>query len=175
MNPTPGIDFARLSLKDALDLAVLVEEEAEERYLELTLQMEMHRTPRAAAFFRFMATNEKKHGEELQARRSKLFGDEPRRVRRAMLFDVEAPDYDEARAFMSPREALEAAMRSEQKAQAFFEAALPHLSDPEVRSLFEELRQEEVHHQALIEKEAGKLPAEDPLPADAFEDEPAAL
>ena len=33
-----------------------------------------------------------------------------------MIFDVEAPDYDEARAFMTPRQALEAALRAEKKA-----------------------------------------------------------
>jgi rubrerythrin len=35
MTTTRHIDFARLSLKDALDLAVLIEQEAEERYEEL--------------------------------------------------------------------------------------------------------------------------------------------
>jgi len=39
MTSTLGIDFASLSLKDALDLAVLVEEEARERYEEFADQM----------------------------------------------------------------------------------------------------------------------------------------
>ena len=43
-----GIDFAALSLKDALDLAVLIEEEAKERYEDLAEQMELHHTPEAA-------------------------------------------------------------------------------------------------------------------------------
>ena len=38
------IDFANLSIKDALDLAVLVEEEAEERYRELADNLEFHNT-----------------------------------------------------------------------------------------------------------------------------------
>src|SRR5206468_1401602 len=60
-----GIDFAALSLKDALDLAVLIEEEAKERYEDLAEQMELHHTPEAARFFRFMASNEEKHHAEL--------------------------------------------------------------------------------------------------------------
>ena len=61
------LDFSKLGLQDALDLAVLVEEEAHERYLELTDQMQQHHTPEAAQFFTTMAGNEKKHGEELRA------------------------------------------------------------------------------------------------------------
>jgi rubrerythrin len=169
---TRGIELATISLKDALDLAILVEEEAEERYHELEHQMEIHRTEEASAFFKFMATNEKKHGEELSARRKKLFGDAPRAVTRAMIFDIEAPDYDEARAFMSPREAFQVALRSEQKAFAFFDAAIPHLKDTEVKALFEELRGEEIHHQDLVNKELAKLPERDGLPLDAFVDDP---
>ena len=74
------IDFAALDLQDALDLAILVEEEAQERYVELVDQMEMHHTKEAATFFAAMARNEQKHGDELRARRRALFGDAPRRV-----------------------------------------------------------------------------------------------
>jgi rubrerythrin len=168
---TRGIDFARLSLKDALDLAVLIEEEAQERYLELADQMEAHRTPEAAAFFRFMATNEEKHGFELRQRREARFGAAPREVSRTALFDVEAPDYDEARAFMSPRAALEVALRCEEKAHAFFVAALPRLEDAEVRALFAELREEEVEHQELVRKEMAKLP-EEGIDDEPFVDDP---
>ncbi len=168
---TPGIDLTKLSLKDALDLAVLIEEEAQERYLELAHQMEAHRTPEAAAFFRFMAQNEERHGFELRQRREARFGDAPRAVSRSAIFDVEAPEYDEARAFMTARAALRVALRCELKAHAFFEAALPGLQDAEVRTLFEELREEEVRHQQLVEKELAKLP-EGGVDGEAFVDEP---
>jgi rubrerythrin len=171
---TRAIDFARLSLKDALDLAVLIEEEAHDRYVELFQQMEAHRTFEAAGFFLFMAGNEAKHGEELRARRQLLFGDAPRAVERSALFDVEAPDYDEARAFMSARAALEVALRCEQKAHAFFEAALPGIADTAVRALFEELREEEVHHQQLVRQELAKLPPGPGPDGEAFADEPVA-
>jgi len=168
------IDFASLSLQDALDLAILVEEEAEERYLEFVDQMEKHHTPEAAKFFATMARNEQKHGEELRARRRSLFGDAPRRMKRAMLWDVEAPDYDQSRAFMSARQAMEVALLSEQKAHGFFVQVIPHLVDPEVKRLFQELRDEEVLHQSLVREAMRSLPeGEDPDAGD-YEDEPVA-
>src|SRR5512139_3368184 len=166
------IDFSTLVLRDALDLAILIEEEAEERYKEFAHQMDIHHTPEATAFFRFMASNEAKHGAQLSQRRTQLFGDAPRAVTRAMLWDVEAPDYDKARAFMTPREAMDAALESEQKAHAFFVAALPQVSDADAKALFAELRDEEVEHQDLVSKEIAKLPPEPAVKPDDFADEP---
>jgi len=169
-----GIDFARLSLCDALDLAILIEEEAQERYEEFATQMELHHTPDAASFFRFMARNEAKHGEQLAARRQQLFGNATRVVTRAALWDVEAPDYDQVRAFMSVRQAMQAALDSETKAFAFFDQSLPLVTDPETKALFTELRQEEIEHQSLVNVELAKLPPDPDVSGDAFEDEPTA-
>lgn len=91
-----------------------------------------------------------------------------------MLWDVEAPDYDKARAFMSPRRAMETALACEEKAHAFFAGALSEIRDPAVRSLFEELRDEEVHHQDLVGRELAKLPPadDDGIDPEDFTDEP---
>lgn len=172
MEKTRAIDFATISLRDALDLAVLVEEEAAERYEEFTDQMVKHHNEEAAAFFRFMRRNEQKHGEQLAERRFKLFGEEPRSVRREMLFDIEAPDYDEARAFMTQKSALDAALRAEEKAHAFFVAALERVGHPDVRALFAELREEEIEHQELVKKEMAKLPPEGIMSTEDVADEP---
>ncbi len=169
------IDFATLDLQDALDLAILVEEEARERYLEFVSQMTQHHTPEAAAFFEAMAGNEEKHGEELKKRRRALFGEVPRRVSRDMLWDVEAPDYDETRAFMSARQAMGVALRAETKAQEFFVKALPHIADDDVRRLFEELRDEEVVHQTLVREALRNLPQETEADPEDYEDEPVGL
>jgi rubrerythrin len=166
------IDFAALDLQDALDLAILVEEEAHERYLELADQMQQHHTPEAATFFATMARNEERHGAELRARRHSLFGDTPRRVKRSQVWDVEAPDYDQVRAFMSARQAMETALESEKKAHAFFVGAIPHLKDPEVKRLFQELRDEEVQHQDLVRAAMRALPPESKGDAGDYEDEP---
>lgn len=171
---TLGIDFTKLSLCDALDLAILIEEEAEERYTEFARQMDQHHTPEAATFFRFMAGNEAKHGKVLRERRRAQCADAPRHVHRGMLFEVEAPEYDRARAFMTPRRAMEAALESETKAHAFFVAALQHVGDDGVRALFEELRDEEVEHQSMVLREIDKLPPDSGLSADDFGDDPVA-
>jgi rubrerythrin len=89
-----------------------------------------------------------------------------------MLFDVEAPDYDEARAFMTARRALGIALCCEEKAHAFFVAALPHVKDAKVSALFAELRDEEVLHQQLVRSELGRLPPGEEPDGEAFVDDP---
>jgi erythrin-vacuolar iron transport family protein len=167
---TANIDFTTLSAQDVLDLAILVEDEAAERYEELAHQLETHRTPEAAAFFRTMVRNEATHRARLLERRTRLYGDAPRAVSRAMLWDVEAPEYDEARAFMTVRQAMETALRSEEKAHAYFVAALAHVREPEVSALLEELRDDEVLHQEMIRREMARLEMEPE--AEDFVDEP---
>jgi len=169
------IDFTRLKLQDALDLAILIEDEAEERYREFAAQMEEYHTPEAGRFFRFMAANEKKHGDTLRARRRGSFGDAPATVDRDMLWEVEAPGYQEARAFMSVRQALNVALEAEKKAYAYFEAAVPHVGDAQVKELFQELKQEEAEHMELVNRELAQAPADDGLDPEAFVDEPPSL
>ncbi len=173
MSPV-SIEFTALTLRDALDLAVLIEEEARDRYEEFASQMELHHTPEAAKFFRFMAGNEEKHRAELAARRAELFGNAPATIRRGQLYDVEAPEYDEVRAFMTARDALQAAFRAEKKAYTFFAQALPQVTDAKVRTLFEELRGEEVQHQQLVLAELEKTPPDSALKQDDVADEPVA-
>jgi len=167
-----NVDFARLDLKDALDLAILVEDEARERYEEFAEQMEVHHTADAARFYRLMALYEARHGADIAARRKTLFGDAPCRMSRSMLWDVEAPDYDKARAFMTPRRALEVALESEVKAHAYFTAALPSITDPDVRALFVELQADEVQHRALVQAELDKLPPDPEVDVEDLVDEP---
>ena len=166
------VDFTGLDLKDALDLAILIEDEARERYEEFADQMEVHHTADAAQFYRFMAQNEARHGEEIAVRRKEIFGDAPSRMSRSMLWDVEAPDYDQARAFMTPRRALEVALESEIKAHAYFTAAIPSISDPEVKALFIELQGDEVHHKELVQAELDKLPPDSEVDVEDLVDEP---
>lgn len=169
---TKTLDLSTLDLKDALDLAILVEDEAKGRYDELAAQMEIHHTREAAAFFRFMSENEARHGEELAARRKQLYGEAPRRVDSSMLFEIEAPEYEKVHAFMTLHEALNVAMAAEVKAHWFFTDALKlPIADP-VRKLFLELQEEEVHHQALVGREIAKLPPDEAAPPEEFADEP---
>lgn len=172
--PTRGIDFATMTLRDALDLGILVEEEARDRYLELAEQMTQFRTPKAASLFEKMASYEELHRRELlERRRAEGFTGEPK-VHRSMLFDVEAPEYDEARAFMTPHEAVEVALKSEMKAHEFFFGLMSKVKDGVIRRLFGELAREEHEHQALLLAELDRLPPADQVQGDVG-DEPVAL
>jgi rubrerythrin len=167
-----AIDFANLSLVDALDLAILIEDEARDRYEEFADQMDMHHTPDAARFFRDMAINETKHGTELTERRQKLFPTEPRKVTRDMLWDVEAPGYEAARMIMTAHDAMEVALEAEIKAHDYFAAALQHVKDPDVKALFTELRDEEIEHQDMGKAAMAKLPPRPILTGEDVADEP---
>jgi erythrin-vacuolar iron transport family protein len=155
---TMQLDISTLNLQDALDLAVLIEKEAEERYLLFAAQLGERYRGDAADFFTMMARNEQRHGMELAERRRLLFGNAPSRVNADMIEDVEAPDTGKPRPYMSPRHALDVAMESEVKAYEFFDQALPGIQDLEVRKLFEELRDEEAEHQRLLREQMPKYP-----------------
>ncbi len=153
------IDFRTLNLQDALDLAISIEEEAKERYDYFVRQVGGGRyTGDAADMFRTMAGYEERHGTDLAARRRQLFGNAPRRITKDALDDVEAPDRGMPRVFMSARQAMEVALSSEQKAWEFFDGALPHIADPGVRALFEQLRGEEEQHIRLVKQRLERLP-----------------
>jgi rubrerythrin len=151
------LDFATLDLRDALDLAVLIEVEAYRRYKMFAAQLGRRFTGDAASVFASMAENEAKHGKQLKERRKALFGDTPRRVSLNDLFDVEAPDAGSPRAGMSALQAFEVALSSEQKAHDFYDQALTHVSDPEIHALFTELRDEETEHVRMIREAIAKL------------------
>lgn len=155
---TTELDFSALNLQDALDLAILIEKESQERYLWFADIIGVSYPGDASDFFTMMAHNEQIHGEELSKRRHALFGDAPSRITEDMIDDIEAPDVSQPRPYMSPRHALEVAMESEIKAYDFFNQALPGIQDPSVRKLFEELRDEEVEHQKLLDKQKAKHP-----------------
>lgn len=159
------VDFAKLTLKDALDLACLIEHEAFSRYNQFAEQLGYRTADDAAAWFRAMAKNERKHGEELEARRKELFGDAASAVKPDDLFDVEAPPEGAARRKMSRLDALKLALASEKKAYAFFDEALPHVKDTQVRALFQELLGEEKEHIRMVEQQIAALPpgADEPL------------
>lgn len=152
------IEVEKLSVQDALDLAILMEEEARQRYEEFTGVVGGRYPGDAADMFRMMARYETAHRDELVERRRALFGDEPRRLTLEMLDDVEAPDRGQPRVYMSAREAMEVALASEQKAYDFFDGALRHVTDPGVKALFEELRLEELRHRDLVQAQLEPLP-----------------
>jgi erythrin-vacuolar iron transport family protein len=152
------LDLSKISLMDALDLAALIELEAKKRYTEFAESLGSRGVDDAGGVFRSMAVNEAKHCEEIAERRLALFGDTPPKVRLEDIFDVEAPDMGDIRWNMSAHKAYQVALYSEQKAFAFYEEALDHVDQPDVRSLFEELRDEEAEHVRMIVRIIANLP-----------------
>ena len=61
------VDFSRLTLMDALDLAALIELEAHRRYTQFAERLGSRDLDDAGAVFEAMAVNENKHGERLAA------------------------------------------------------------------------------------------------------------
>jgi len=151
------LDFAQLTLRGALDFAVTIEEDAEERYREFASRVS---DPGAAAFFREMVENEGKHRRQLESRRHVLFRHEPRRFEASALAggEGEGPAPEEVGPAISVREAMEVALRAEERAFEFYDRAIPHVPDPDVRAFFEELRAEEVEHQDLLRARLAALP-----------------
>lgn len=154
------IDFSKLTLMDALDLAHLIEVEAHQRYLLFAAQLGGRDAADAGSVFRSMADNEQKHGEQLAKRRKTHFGDAPARVTLDDLFDVEAPDVGAPSWNMSPLNAFKVALAAEKKAFAFYDQAIPGVKQPDVKALFEELRDEEAEHVRMVEAIIAKLPPE---------------
>ncbi|MCP3978538.1 MAG: ferritin family protein [bacterium] len=152
------LDLSKLSLMDALDLAKLIEQEACQRYQMFASQLGTCGGYDAGAFFAKMAEHEAEHGRELEARRKTLFGDAPAKVTIDDLFDVEAPDMGSPRRGMSTVQAFEVGLAAEKRAYDFYDMALPGITDPDVRELFTELRDEEVEHVKLLREALEKLP-----------------
>lgn len=171
---TGTIELGKLSLRDALDLAIEIEDQARERYHELAAQLVEHHTEEAAEFFTSMAGNETRHCDVLRQRRREIFGDQPVTVDVSALPEIEAPEYGEVRAFMTVHQALRIALASEVRAHAFFAEALAVVRDPAVRELFSELRAEEVKHQQLVQREIARRPMEDRMDPEDYVDEPVA-
>jgi rubrerythrin len=154
-----SLDLTKLSLMDALDMAILIEEEAHQRYKLFASQV--GRTGNEndpGAFFAKMADNEAKHGNDLLARRIELFGKVPMNVKLTDLFDVEAPDMGAPRRGMSLVQAFELGLAAERKAYDFYDRALPGVTNPEIIELFTELRDEETEHVEMIKEAMAKLP-----------------
>jgi len=152
------LDHAKLTLMDALDLATLIEVEAKKRYEQFAERFGSSGTDDAGSVFASMAVNEGKHGEQIVERRIALFGEKPANVKLDDIFDVEAPEVGATRWGMSQRSAYNVALAAEEKAFAFYDQALRHVEHPDVRALFEELRDEEAEHVQMIKDILAKLP-----------------
>ena len=154
----PLINFADLDLRGAFDFAIMIEEDAQLRYEQLSRLL--GNDPEGAGdVFRMMVVNEGKHRSELVTRREAIFRKEPSRIEISVMDEgVESPEIDEDLP-RTAREALELALAGEKRAYEFYRDALPHIKDAGVIAFFEGLMQEEAEHGALLASKIAGLGA----------------
>ncbi len=167
------IDLAKLAPADVLDFSVLIEDEERERYDEFAVMMwGVHHNREAAEFFRFMATNEERHGQQLRQARQARYADALHRIDPRIILEGEAPEYGATAAVMSLHGCMETAMTAEIKAEKFYKKALPGMPTGDLRDLFAEPAAQEVEHQRLIADMMAKLPPAEDLQREDVADEP---
>jgi len=150
------IDFSRLDPQDVLDVAIQVEEEAEENYEQLSSWMRADGNDEVARFFTKMAGLERLHRSQITARRQELFGDAPPHHSSRAVWEVEQPEYGDIESEMSLEKAFDLAMDAERRAGEYYANALDYASDPQVITLFQGLRDSEADHLRLLQEQREK-------------------
>jgi rubrerythrin len=100
-----------------------------------------------------MAGREKRHKEEITARRAELFGNAPPRHDEATPWEAEVPDYESLGREVNLEEAFNVAMGAETRAHDFYAEALEYIEEPKVVELFDWLRKAEIEHQRMLTEE----------------------
>jgi rubrerythrin len=144
------VDFSRLDAQDVLDLAIQVEQEAEDNYLQLADWSASDGNGEVAAFFTRMAGFEAKHRQQIETRRRALVGDAPSRHSDSAPWLVEQTDYDEIDKNLTLEHAFELAMDAERRAGDYYGGALEYASDPTVIELFQALQKAEGEHLRML-------------------------
>jgi rubrerythrin len=155
-----------LDARAALDLAIMIEEDAALRY-EALARLLGDDGGGAGAVFRELATDERRHRAELVARRDALPAGHPPRIEVSVLDApaAEHPEADDAAPPRTARDALAVALAAERRAEAFYREALPRLADGDARALFEALAAEEAEHVAVLERRLAAREVEPDLAA----------
>jgi len=140
--------------------ALLLEQEAVERYREFSMNMAERGNDDVAALFRQLADLEAEHAFRLAKRTIGMKLPRLAAGEHAWL-DKEAP-VPEARAFvyrmLTPRMALEIALRAEERAVAFFDRVLDEASDAGIREVARELLRDEEAHVAWVTEALARVP-----------------
>jgi rubrerythrin len=152
-----SLDFTKLDPMDILDYAIYIESEAEDNYDQLEAWMRNEGNTTSADFFRRMAKLEALHREQLAEQRQRLFGDAQPKHTHAWGFEVEVPNWDKARESMTLIEALSLSREAEERAYDFYAEALEHVDDEGCQKVLESLRDSEIEHKRLINREIERL------------------
>lgn len=150
------VDFSRLDEQDVLDLAIQVEQEAEDSYLQLADWVGSDGNREASEFFARMAGFEARHRERIAARRKELFGDAPPRHSVKAAWEVEQLDYARIGKSVDLKLAFGLAMDAERRAGEYYREALSYASDPAVIELFESLAKAEDDHLRMLRNQRAR-------------------
>jgi rubrerythrin len=165
------------SLQMFLAHAVALEEEAAERYDELSAVMETHHNE-VSELFRRMADYSRLHRAEAEARAHASPGELPALKPWEFSWpEAESPEsaaMANAHYLMGPHEALQLALAAEHRAHAFYRAVAEAAADPALTALAAEFAAEEAGHADLLEDWIRRTPP-DPAPPGGDLDPPVAV
>jgi rubrerythrin len=153
-----GPDISNLA--DLVAVAYRIEVEAEQRYLLLADQMEVHNNPELVGVFRDLARAEGLHAEEIRrlsgdveiARRAESMGSWPNGE------SPEEADLGAAHYLMTPWHALQLSLAGEKRALNFFTSIVETATDPKVKEMAAEFVEEEAEHVNLVYRLLRKYP-----------------
>jgi rubrerythrin len=148
---TGRVDLSALDLCAAVDLAIVIEDEARQRYEQLAGQVGGRYPGDASEVFQAMADVQRMHTAHLAKRRRQVFGDAPPHFDETVVCDLEAPSHGAVRVFMGPRDALAAAMEAEARAVEFYDEAAALVRDPAAKVFLEGQREEDFDHWQALE------------------------
>ena len=161
------VDFSKMDGRDALDIAIVIEDEAQLAYEHLAEWVASDGNTEAAEFFSRMAVREKRHKTEIGERRRELYGDAPVRHDEDAPWQAEVPDYESVGKIVSLEEAFNVAMGAETRAHDFYADIARHAPDEAVRALAAEFADEEREHLGLLSAWLESVPeSEDETPLD---------
>jgi rubrerythrin len=140
--------------------ALLIEREATERYREFASHMTEHGNDTLAELFGQLAEFEGEHAYHLAKKTAGMALPKLAAGEHAWL-DQEAP-VPEAHAFvyrmLTPRLALEIALRAEERAKAFFEKVLAEARDAGIREVARDMARDEQAHIAWVNEALARVP-----------------
>ena len=140
--------------------AYQMELEAQERYVYLAEQMEMHNNVNLAELFRELARVEGLHANDILEQMKGM--DVPHIGALDYKWpgseSPEALDMGDMHYMMTPRQALLLALKAEQNAFDFFDQLLKATNDPQVKHFAAEFAEEEQEHVELVLRELKKYP-----------------
>jgi len=140
--------------------ALFMAREAAERYSEFALSMADHGNDQVATLFRLLAEFEAEHAFHLAKSSVGLSLPRIAAGEHAWL-DHDAP-VPEARAFvfrmLTPRMALEIALRAEERAKAFFDMVVAESSDAAIRAVALDMARNEESHIAWVNEALERIP-----------------